>query len=677
MKKFLIPVFLIGLIIGGVFYAKKIMAQGAGGGDGDGGGTCASVTCGQPCDEISCGCHNTGSAYNSVTMTFESCNDPALVVDLVPCIGEDRTNNLCDQWPPGQALIYKCVNPSCPTSGTCGCVTPSPTEVVIDPAEAGSCWSTCSNSLTPPVSCNPGYACQDVTGSGELRCVPEDTACAQGSGESCYCACSCSAAISKGMTFSCPQPDPDQPGKAEGPIGIGNIPGCFRCDTMEDGKGNNIDCPGGGNEIRYDELVGNTCKTYSSSVIGGDRSQCSCDSTICCPKCVPPVEVEPSDCGPGCDFTAEGPNGSACPCTGSGCNAFDPSGDSVAPTGGFQWNFGDWNNPPESSEPTCVQTNNAGVKKVTLTCEGGRTCTKEVVFACKCSANPDDPGLPDVTLTPAWYKLKDDQFHKLSDVENPIPPSVNTFDADDVRVTPDPACDGNDPDNIRCFNINQAGIVSVLGDTINLNGAPISYRQWNKLSYIKNNLFTPQTFLDYAKARKPTKTITDVNNLDQIEANKINILTTDLTIDDTTQLGGRTAKQILEDDTKIPYVLIVQGTLTIDTNFNEPDVVTDSPKALSIISTGQIKIAHGVTYIGGVFVGNSLDFAYDKGGVASEWPLKFKGNIISYASADPSQRKRTDDPLKPSIFVVFDPKVYAGVIDLLSVRTYEWNELSP
>ncbi len=633
-----------------------------------------------------CACNNLSSASGKVCVSASLVNMP------VACSGSEFIGGQCDSYV-GAATINKCVNPLCPTDGDCICDAPDPGEPgeptspggLATPTPIPQCFDTCSG--VGAAGCPNGTVCGAV--GGGFRCVNPNAnpACPEADGD-CWCAEPCGCSALPGDVFTCPEPDPRQPGKIEGPVfGGGAIPACFQCDLA-----GNPDCakltpgvPPPQPTIRLDELDSNQCKRYNPiAKIGSSLppETCDCLGEICCPKCYAPVVVE--GCSPSCNFDIGGPNGGdSCACWGSNCNnitldpGVDPGYEIIFPTGTD-------NNPIGNLQPdiSCVQFNNAGVKELTLRCIDGTICKKEIVIACSCNAGEEPtpgPGYGGSYDFTSWYKLKDDQFHKLDTINDPIPDPVSPYDDDDAQESPDPACDVNDPTDIRCLNLNQAGVVTSLGDPINTNGAPISHRQWNRTSYSKSNQYTPESFLDYAVARKPVHVISNVSQLSTLQKDTINILTDNLVIADTTQEGADII-DILEDPARAPYVLIIRGDLTVDRDINVPAPVTNSPLPIAFIveggegATGDLKIHHSVQTMGGVYISDTLDFSYDSD--RSPYPLKIKGNVVSFAAANPLKRNRVDDGSKPSVFVVFDPILYLNIMDLLSVRTYDWSEIT-
>ena len=457
-------------------------------------------------------------------------------------------------------------------------------------------------------------------------------------------------------------------------------PDCFKCDRFEldgnpVGEGGNGCGMLGGDPITLDRADGSSCRSYTftASSTGPPPSSCSCSQSVCCPDCEPPQPVpgEEADCAK-CDFKiyVPGPDGQLketdCPCIGSEIT--------FSSTGLSCYDFDEGSGGLECGNPVTHEFQDGGFYDITIICSGGLgagvSCTKRITMACSCMGG--QPGGNDPNPTP-WYKLRDDQFHKYDSIQNPIPVLITAYDGDDVP-SPTPACDTSNPLDIRCFNLNQAGVVSAAGDTINLNGAPVSYRRWQKTSYQKSDAdLTPQKFLDYVRARKKIVNITEIS---QLQKNKVNVYTGDLTIDRFGQSQGEKIIDILEDSTRIPYVLIVDGNVNINADFNISDPGT-SPKSISIITTGTLSVNYAVLEIGGLYIADRVDLSTG-GEKPSHWPLKIKGNLVSMNTIDPlAERKRTDDSSKPSIFLVRDITLDLNLAGLMSQPYYKWEELSP
>ncbi|KXK10331.1 MAG: hypothetical protein UZ22_OP11002000845 [Microgenomates bacterium OLB23] len=440
----------------------------------------------EPCSGLNCGCWNQGSALG------KTCPD-GLTATLVDCTGQDAANRLCEVMGPNPK-ITKCVNASCPTASDCGCsheacnggvcgcynigsstskvcsgsgVALSQTEVACTGSEfmGGQCDSyvgaatinKCVNPLCPEEQdcvCPDGLPVEPTSpenGGGLITPSPTPTG-----------ACGCSSLPDS--VFTCPEPDPNQPGKIEGPVyGGGEVPACFQCDTQKYPDCAKLSPVPPQPTYRLDELDGNKCVEQLIGSIGNANpppgEACNCSGQICCPTCQEPVVVG-GNCDATCNFDVVGPEiGGGCACFGGRCNEFTV--ESPEPYE-FDWGTsGGTANPDES----CVQFPNAGVKIVELKCPGGQTCRKEIVIACNCDdQKKPTPATGYSYINTSWYKLKDSQFHKLDTITDPIPNPVSAYDADDAQESPDPACDVNNPTDLRCLNLNQAGIVTSFGD---------------------------------------------------------------------------------------------------------------------------------------------------------------------------------------------------------------------
>ena len=264
---------------------------------------------------------------------------------------------------------------------------------------------------------------------------------------------------------------------------------------------------------------------------------------------------------------------------------------------------------------------------------------------------PDATPTPTRTPTPTpaqWYKLKTSSFHKSGTWTDVLPLTMNPYDSQD---------DGSGP-SYNFFNVVDPGIVSS-SDVVNLDPARISTSGWKISSYSRSNNLSPSVFIDYIKSRKEYATITSLNTLDQT---KVNLYSGSLTITNPSDFNNK------------KVVLIIDGSLTIDVPNFQP-----ANSSLAILAKGSINITAKVKEMNGVFIGNAVDFASDIApGNTTPNPLKIKGNIIASASNNSeAKRNRTDDVLKPSIFIVVDANSYLDLLPYLSISTYEWTEMAP
>ena len=253
-----------------------------------------------------------------------------------------------------------------------------------------------------------------------------------------------------------------------------------------------------------------------------------------------------------------------------------------------------------------------------------------------------------------WYKLKDVSLQKRGRLQNPIPATILPFDSDDT--------------NQRSLIVGEAGIVSA-DQTITVGTGTVSSRDWQKENYTAIGRLTPQLFLDYVKARKQYVTVTDANGNGSIDGpeltrDAINIVSGNFGLIDNAGIQG-----------KAPFVLIVQGNVTININGN--NVFNPPEKAVAILSTGTLKINSHHTEINGIFITNGVDFADDL--PPGQWttnPLKINGNLFSLTPVDVTKRQVADIS-KPSIFLVNRLYLHLGLWNLLSTRNYQVVEQNP
>ena len=292
---------------------------------------------------------------------------------------------------------------------------------------------------------------------------------------------------------------------------------------------------------------------------------------------------------------------------------------------------------------------NAGVYDVALACtDTSETCTRRVNTYCDNGVVPPSP-----TPTPGpWFKVKNSDFVKTGTLNNALPDPVTAFDSDD---TGDPDCSGQaGGGDIRCFNLNQSG-VAIASQAVDTGTAPISSREWRIENYSSSRRLDPTAFLQYTKARKRYKTII---SLSEIEKNTVNVISGSQTI----------TSGVLPDQD--PYVLVVQGDLTIDVAGS-----FDPGGSVAFVVTGQLALAETVTELKGIYIANTFDSAKDVETTTNT--LKMKGNlVITEDTTTLSKRSRTDTD-KPSVFIVSDSKQYVDLLPLLSVRQYVWEELAP
>jgi len=244
---------------------------------------------------------------------------------------------------------------------------------------------------------------------------------------------------------------------------------------------------------------------------------------------------------------------------------------------------------------------------------------------------------PVVVFIGSWFKLKDASFNSIIGRSINLPLVPVAYDADDTTDT-----------NL----IIKSGGVVLSPSTYTITGWQYSESDWNNQDYEYKNTFSPKKYKDYVLSSREYNEITD---LSEIEQNKINYY-----------VGDADASNI--DVADAPFILLVDGDITFDTNFNDdPD-----NNSIALIATENINIKNDIISIGAIIAADNINISH---GGDSNIPLKITGNVISTNRIDTSTRERTDDRTRPSFFVVFSPKMYIELIDHLSRATYDWKQL--
>ena len=242
-----------------------------------------------------------------------------------------------------------------------------------------------------------------------------------------------------------------------------------------------------------------------------------------------------------------------------------------------------------------------------------------------------------------WFKLKDTSFNsRQSDRQNAVPNYITKYDDED--------------DTTRNTLSGNSGLLSRNGD---LNpganardgeGKPLySVNNWYTNEYSSINDITYTKYLDYIKARKDFTTIED---LTEITTDGIYSVSNNVTLSDSSIFDGKNV------------VLVVQGTgvATFDSDF--------SPTNGSVaVLAKTINVGATVTTINAILIGQTVTM--DEAAVG----LKIKGNLISEDETGLELTRTQINPNKPSLFVVFDPKIYLDVLSYLSTSTYDWRQI--
>ena len=259
------------------------------------------------------------------------------------------------------------------------------------------------------------------------------------------------------------------------------------------------------------------------------------------------------------------------------------------------------------------------------------------------------------TTAPYWYKLKDASLNKKEKLKNYLNNNPSPYDIDDTSE--------------KLLIIGSGGVVLVEESTDNSLGYTpienyISSNRWLKQGYSFSTTpsFFVEQFLSYAKSRKLVKYITSVSDA-EIESNKINIYKgSDVTLSN--------------DITKQNFVVILRNTndtgfvnLRIDkTQFNQS-------KLSQAFLAQTITFSDNTTEANGIFIAFSFNIKDPPLSTYITTPLKITGNLISLDEiADTTVRRRTDIT-KPSIFIVFNPKMYLDLLPYLSIAKYDYQQI--
>jgi hypothetical protein len=254
--------------------------------------------------------------------------------------------------------------------------------------------------------------------------------------------------------------------------------------------------------------------------------------------------------------------------------------------------------------------------------------------------------------TSAWFKTKNASYHEKGPLSNPIPTNAVAFDSSDTGP-----CSGAS-NTYNCHTINSSGVLTAEG-TINLSQGVSNFPRWSYGNSNYNFLgeFTPDTFIQYMKARKNTVTITDPED---VQTNKVNYIS-----------GGQVVYEIDNNGMqgKAPFLLLIDnGDLTFDLSnkFNPTN------GAMAIIVDGTINIKSTMSEMNGIFIANRFDFAYDiaQGSYTSQ-ELLVNGNIIALNDVDCLAKRRRTLATKPTCFFTFDfVNQYVPLWSLFSTRTF-------
>jgi len=239
-----------------------------------------------------------------------------------------------------------------------------------------------------------------------------------------------------------------------------------------------------------------------------------------------------------------------------------------------------------------------------------------------------------------WFKLSQTSFNsRMSERLNYLPYGITKFDTtnDDSIAT-------------KNVNIGTAGnMIRNGGLIVGLPTAPYSSNDWYTSGYIHTNDISYMKYIDYIKARKDFSTITNTDLSGITESGIYYIKNASVVTLSASRFNGKNVVLIVDEaDAQITSNFIpVNGSVAI--------------------LAKNIKIDQSVTEVDALLIAQTVDTGSGSSG------LKIRGNLIDEAALTIG-RTQTDGS-KPSLFVIFDPTIYMGVLPYLSTSTYDWRQI--
>jgi hypothetical protein len=172
-----------------------------------------------------------------------------------------------------------------------------------------------------------------------------------------------------------------------------------------------------------------------------------------------------------------------------------------------------------------------------------------------------------------------------------------------------------------------------------------STNNWFTDGYLQANDISYSKYIDYIKARKDFKTIT---NLSEITTDGMYSISSPVTLS-ATQFDGK------------KVVLVVQGTSATFTSDFIP-----AGGAVAVLAK-DIIIDPSVTEIDAILIGQTVTTGQSAMG------LKIKGNLIDESAL--SVERTQSDGRMPSLFVVSNVQMYLDLLPYLSTSTYDWRQI--
>jgi len=257
------------------------------------------------------------------------------------------------------------------------------------------------------------------------------------------------------------------------------------------------------------------------------------------------------------------------------------------------------------------------------------------------AAEPVSPSVP-------WIKLKGSSFSGLGTQLQTytIPAPAAAFDADD--------------DNSRVLVTGSDDLQSGLVTQVYIASGEANLQKWQSSHYPKKSNTSYDAFLKYAQSRKSN--VHEINgDINLIGSAGDGIYTVANAVVGT-MIDINSPSLVSKFGSNV--VLVTSGTVKIS-------VAQFAPARSVAIIADTIIFGSDVELAKGVFVANTISMEQ------STKPLKIVGNLMSLQTPVDltASRKRTESPDKPSVFIVFDPKIYMEVLPYLSTAVYETRQI--
>ncbi|MEI6532340.1 MAG: hypothetical protein WCO06_00725 [Candidatus Roizmanbacteria bacterium] len=247
-----------------------------------------------------------------------------------------------------------------------------------------------------------------------------------------------------------------------------------------------------------------------------------------------------------------------------------------------------------------------------------------------------------------FYKLKNTSYYDKGSINLEIPATINKYTNTDVDDTDIGSAGTNSYFNIgdSTSTFDGVGLVSSNGSTSSLGNALASRKRLQLNGYPN---FIQMNVVNFLAKRKLIQNPTIITAMDKITDGVFQV-SSGFTIDGNALPSSSAG------------VVIIGGASTGNVvTLSAPNGIFNPNKKPLVIVADRIVINGDVTQIDGILIANTFDLG------TSSTPLKINGNIINTGSNEINTlvRSRTDDPSRPSLFIVFDINQYMGVLKYL------------